>query len=116
VYPVSEPKAPQYWIHNLEHGYVVLAYRCPSGVLGQGDCVTAEEMAEMQSFFDQAPASSNSACPKKVVVVRFDSMDTKFAMLAWGRALLTNDFDIDTALTFTEQWMDHDAVPEKGIC
>ncbi len=116
VYPPSDSKPPEYWIHNLEHGYVVAAYRCPSGVIGQGDCISAEEMAQMQAFFDQAPDSGVAACPKKVVVVRFDSMDTDFAMLAWGRALLTNDFDIDTALTFTEQWMDHDAVPEKGLC
>jgi hypothetical protein len=116
VYPPSDPKAPQYWIHNLEHGYVVVGYRCPSGVLGQGDCVTQEEMNEMQQFFDQAPDSGVAACPTKVVVVRFDAMDTKFAYLAWGRALLTNDFDIDTANTFTEQWMDHDATPEKGAC
>jgi hypothetical protein len=116
VYPPSDAKPPQYWIHNLEHGYVVAAYRCPSGVIGQGDCISTEEMAQMQAFFDQAPASGVAACPKKVVVIRFDSMTTDFAMLAWGRALLTNDFDIDTALTFTEQWMDHDAVPEKGLC
>jgi hypothetical protein len=116
VYPPSDAKPPQYWIHNLEHGWVVAAYRCPSGVIGQGDCISTEEMAQMQSYFDQAPDSGVAACPNKVVVIRFDQMTTDFAMLAWGRALLTNDFDIDTALTFTEQWMDHDAVPEKGSC
>ena len=39
VYGPASEKYPQYWIHNLEHGYVILAYRCPSGVAGQGDCM-----------------------------------------------------------------------------
>lgn len=33
VYPPSvAPKVtPEYWIHNLEHGYVVVSYNCPTG-------------------------------------------------------------------------------------
>jgi uncharacterized protein DUF3105 len=116
VYPPNEEKAPQYWLHNLEHGYVVLAYRCPSGILGTGDCPTQDEMNQMQAWFDQAPVSSNATCPKKVLVVRFDQMNTKFALLAWGRALLTDQFSVDTGLTFVQQWMDHEAVPERRAC
>ena len=70
----------------------------------------------MQAWFDQAPASANAGCPKKVLVVRFDDMSTRFGLLAWGRALLTDQFDLDTALTFAQQWMDHDAAPERGVC
>jgi uncharacterized protein DUF3105 len=114
VYPPNEAKAPGGWVHNLEHGWVVALYRCPSGVLGQGDCPTAEEMAKLQQFFDQSPAQAT--CPKQVIVARFDNMDTRFALLAWGRALLINDFDLDTALTFAQQWMDHEAVPEAPTC
>ena len=51
-----------------------------------------------------------------IVVARFDSMDTRFALLAWGRAYLTNEFDLDTALLFAQQWQDHPAVPEPGLC
>jgi hypothetical protein len=43
-------------------------------------------------------------------------MDTKFAVLAWGRALLTNEFDLDTALLFNQQWQDQPAAPERGSC
>jgi hypothetical protein len=73
-------------------------------------------MDQMQQFFEQAPVSSNATCPKKVLVVRFDSMNTRFALLAWGRALLFDDFNLDTALTFAQQWMDHADVPERGTC
>lgn len=112
VYPKTEEQIPGGWIHNLEHGYVVALYRCPSAT----DCPTDAEMAQLQAFFDQAPTSANALCPDKVIVARFDQMSTRFALLAWGRALLIDQFDLDTALTFAQQWMDHEAVPERGAC
>lgn len=116
VYPANEEQVPGGWLHNLEHGFVIALYRCPSGVLGEGDCISQAELDQMQAFFDQVPDSINPACPTKVIVARFDSMDTKFALLAWGRALLTNDFDLDTALLFNQQWQDQPAAPERGAC
>ena len=111
VYPDSEEQRPGGWIHNLEHGYVVALYRCI-----EGECPSEAEMAQLQAFFDQAPTSVNPTCPTKVIVARFDSMDTRFALLAWGRAYMTDEFDLDTALTFAQQWTDHEAVPERGLC
>ena len=116
VYPANEEQVPGGWLHNMEHGYVVELYRCPSGVIGQGDCISQAEMDEMRAFFDQVPDSINPSCPTKVVVARFDSMNTRFALLAWGRALLTDTFDLDTALLFNQQWQDQPAAPERGIC
>jgi len=116
VYPANEEQVPGGWVHNMEHGYMVALYRCRSGVIGQGDCISQAEMDQLQSFYDQVPDSTNPSCPKKVVVARFDSMNTKFAMLAWGRALLTDTFDLDTALLFDQQWQDQPAAPERGLC
>jgi hypothetical protein len=32
VYPPSNAKlTPEYWVHNLEHGYIVVSYNCPTG-------------------------------------------------------------------------------------
>ena len=72
----------------------------------------------MQAFYDQAPAppSGQGNCDKEVLVARFDSMTTRFAYLAWGRALLTDEFNTDTALTFAQQWMDAGTEPEKSVC
>jgi hypothetical protein len=100
-------------VHNLEHGYIVALYRCPN----DQDCPSDAELAEMRRFFDEAPTSAFAPnCPDKVIVARFDQMQTRFALLAWGRALLLDDFDVDTAKTFAQQWMDHEAVPERGAC
>jgi hypothetical protein len=71
----------------------------------------------MQAFYNQAPAPNPSqGCDREVLVARFDSMDTRFAVLAWGRELLTDNFDLNTALTFAQQWMDAGSEPEKTIC
>jgi hypothetical protein len=116
VYQPAQERAPGYWIHNLEHGYVVLLYRCPSGQLGVGDCVTREEMNAMQALYDESPQPPLSGCAKKVVVARFDSMTTDFALLSWDRALLMDEFDLDKALLYAEQWMEHVAAPEPNVC
>ena len=116
VYGPATEKYPMYWVHNLEHGYVVLAYRCPSGVLGQGDCISQADMAGIQSWYDNAPAPTKSNCATKVLAVRFDSMSTPFALLAWDRALLLDVWQPEQAATFAAQWIDAPTTPELGTC
>jgi hypothetical protein len=111
-YPATEERLPGGWVHNLEHGYVVALYRCENG-----QCPSDAELQQLRRFTEEAPASRvNPACTNKVIAARFDGMDTRYAMVAWGRALLMDEFDLDTALTFAEQWIDHEAVPERGVC
>ncbi len=111
MYPNSTEQTPGGWVHNLEHGWVVALYRCT----GPDDCPSDADMQQLQAFFDQAP-SAQPECDKEVLVTRFDSMDTPFAMVAWGRALLMDHFDLDTALTFAQQWMDAESTPERPTC
>jgi hypothetical protein len=112
VYDRTDERNPGGWIHNLEHGFVVALYRCPS----PDDCPSEAEMSQLQAFFDQAPFSGNEACPKKVLVARLDDMTTRFALVAWNRALLLDEFDLDTALTFAKQWTSDEAAPERNAC
>jgi uncharacterized protein DUF3105 len=107
---------PGGWIHNLEHGYVVLLYSC--GENG-GSCPSTEEMAQLRQFFDRAPKTPGAdQCniPNKVIVARFDGMKSRFALVAWDRVLLMDRFDLDKALTFAEQWIDGPSAPEPGAC
>ena len=115
VYNPANEQAPGGWVHNLEHGAVVVLYRCPSGTLGSGDCATAEEMAQMQQWFDAAPVVNN--CPKQAIVARFDEMATRFAVLSWDRALLVDTFDLAQASAFAQQWTDVSAPEaERLVC
>lgn len=110
--PESEPR-PGGWLHNLEHGYIVLAYRG-----GEGQAPSEEVLGQMRTLFETAPQSNvEAACPpNKLIVVRFDEMDTPFAMLAWDRALMMDSFDPEQALAFYEQWVDSAQAPERGLC
>ena len=116
VYGAQKEQAPGGWVHNLEHGWVVLLYRCPSGVIGQGDCISQDDYNQMQQWYAQAPTPAPSeGCNKEVLVARFDSMNTQFAEVAWGRAYLFDQFNLDNALTFAQQWMDK-FEPEQSLC
>lgn len=106
-YPANEEQVPGGWIHNLEHGTVVLLYR---GTPSDAD------QALMRRWFDEAPAGPQSGCAKKVLVGRLDQMDKPFALVAWGRVLLMDQFHLDTALTFAEQWLEHANAPEPMTC
>jgi hypothetical protein len=113
VYPNNAEQPPGGWVHNLEHGWVALLYSCKNG------CPSDAEMAQMQAWYDAAPVpdpAKNQGCTKEALVARFDSMNTKFALVAWGRALLTDEFNLDTANTFAQQWTDPGSEPEKTTC
>jgi hypothetical protein len=117
VYGPSTEQPPGGWVHNLEHGYVVLAYRCPSGVLGQGDCATQDEMSSMQQWFNAAPIDPTCGT-RKVLVARFDSMKTRFGVLAWNRAFLVDDLgsaNFTLATNFRDAFTSTTA-PEPNNC
>lgn len=113
VYPPGQQQAPGAWVHNLEHGWVAVLYRCPGGRAGAEGCPSEADMQQLQAFLGQAPLKNN--CGPQVLAARFDEMSAPFAMVVWGRVLLMDEFNLDTALTFAQQWMDHEAVPE-AVC
>lgn len=103
--------APQ-WIHNLEHGNVVLLYR------GEPDEAT---LGELRSIMDEAQVSdwsmTNCGPLNKVIALRYDDMDpsVNFAAVAWDRVLLLETFDKEKLLTFANQWQDGPQTPER-VC
>ena len=66
--------ASEYWVHNLEHGYVVILYNCPSG------CST--EFNALHNWYKGLPPAPNFAYPK-VVVLPYPSMNVPFAAVSW---------------------------------
>lgn len=113
-YGAGSERTPGGWLHNLEHGWVVLAYRG-----GEGQAPSEEVMTQMRTFFESAPPSDLAGpcqSPNKVIALRFDEMDTPFAMLSWDRALMMDTFDPEQALAFYEQWVDDEALGERGLC
>jgi hypothetical protein len=114
-YDSSKSLRPGNWVHNLEHGYVVILYK---------DNPPQDVIDSIKEVMDTAKGDAFSqTCgqPNRVIAVRFDDMATPFAVLAWDRALLLDQWDPVAAKTFAEQWQDSPAIPENpaagaGIC
>ncbi len=99
-YGKDDTALPQGWIHNLEHGGIVVLYRCASGDV----CDQAQQDA-LRSLFGSFPPSpvcklppgGNSPSP---VVARFDQMATPYMALVWGRILPLQTLDTAAILGF----------------
>ncbi len=90
VYGPEDQSLPNGWIHNLEHGGLVLLYSCDKG---------ACDPASIQALRDTAAGFPNSAiCDLPAgtvgpVVARFEQMPTRYAALVWDRALYLDTLD-----------------------
>jgi hypothetical protein len=90
VYGPEDQSLPNGWIHNLEHGGLVLLYSCE-----QGACDDAG-IAALQAFDDGFPNSAVCNLTPGVVgpvTARFEDMPTKYAALVWNRALYLDSLD-----------------------
>jgi hypothetical protein len=83
----TEPVPRGFWIHDLEHGGVVIAYNCPGGC--------AAEVAAIESFVSGLPVDPLCSPPvqRRVVVTPDPLLDVKFAAVAWGAALKADCVD-----------------------
>lgn len=95
--PNDTTVGPMNWLHNLEHGGLVILYR------GNGDGATPAGQAAFQSFYDSFPAGPICETPPhqvSPVIARFDQMATPFAALVWGRILPMETWDPALALEY----------------
>jgi hypothetical protein len=82
VYEETQPEG--YWVHNLEHGGVVLLYNCPEG------CPELKE--DLENFYNKAPI--NRCSENRVIVMPYsESMTTPITILAWRRRLNLEQYD-----------------------
>lgn len=67
---------PEYWVHNLEHGYIVVLYNCPSGC--------AQQFTQLRQWYRGLPPDPTGVVPyAKVVILPYPSMTVPFAAVAW---------------------------------
>jgi hypothetical protein len=90
---------PGQWVHNLEHGGIVVAYRCAG-------------TAECDAMFKQAFALYSSV-PKeakhneiKLVTTPYQEMTPKVAVLAWDRELDLASIDAQAVIDFYNTYVD----------
>jgi len=67
---------PQYWVHNLEHGYVVVLYNCPTGC--------AQQFTQLRQWYHGLPPDPAGAVAyAKVIIIPYTQMSVPFAALYW---------------------------------
>jgi hypothetical protein len=92
-YGVHDEAVPdERWVHNLEHGGVVLLYNCPQGC--------AAELAQLKSMVDSYQS-------KWIVLTPNAELPKRFAIVAWWRRIVTDCLDMPTFRTFYEKNVNH---------
>lgn len=96
----DDPVAPGLWIHNLEHGGIVLLYKCP-GAGAECDALKSQLRGLRSSF----PPSSQSRSVK-LVIAPDSAIKTPVVALAWTRRLELPAFDERQLLAFYQAHLD----------
>jgi hypothetical protein len=105
----TEPVPRGFWVHDIEHGAVVLLYNCPSGCNA--------EVAEAETFvagLPSDPACAGGGGPERRIVLTPDPLlDAKWGAAAWGWTLRSSCFEPDV---FAEFVTDHYAHAPEDEC
>jgi hypothetical protein len=85
AYPYTASLPAEYWVHNLEHGYVAVLYRCPQGCDADFQSLRAwlkkqPSDPQLAGLVKQYPQFKPYA---KIIIVPWPSMKPKFAAVAW---------------------------------
>ena len=86
---------PEYWVHNLEHGYIVVLYNCPSG------CDT--QFQQLRAWYRTLPPDTGFQYAK-VVILPYKEMTVPFACVSWDWYYPVPNFAISEVQKF---WLNH---------
>jgi hypothetical protein len=106
IYGPNDTVIPEGWVHNLEHGGLVILYKGADA-----------DQTALKSLFDAVPASpicgfppgGNSPGP---VIARFDQMAWPYAALVWDHVLPMQTIDQAAVLDFFKRYGEVDN-PQK---
>ena len=82
----SAPLPRGFWVHNLEHGAIVISYNCKQGC--------ADDVTRAKAFVASPPADPECGSGgQRVLLVPDPLLDTSWAASAWGWTLRADCFD-----------------------
>lgn len=86
------------WVHNLEHGHIVILYDC-------GGACSAQLLADLQDLFDAAPPSPIFGTTK-LVIAPYDGLPFLLMAIAWDTQLSLAAYDETALLDFYTRHLD----------
>jgi hypothetical protein len=89
----DEPVERGFWVHNLEHGWIVLVYNCPDGC--------DAELARLREVLDARPDLDILLTPDPLLG------GSRFAAISWTWVYAFEDPVVDQLLCFVDQHYDH---------
>jgi hypothetical protein len=92
----TEPIPEEVFVHNLEHGGIVLLYNCPT------PC--PDVVRQLGETVAALPKSKHGHV--KVVITPNSRIKTRFALLAWTRLDEFDRFDRQRVVRFVTAWQD----------
>lgn len=98
-----------YWVHNLEHGSVVVTYNCEDGC--------AEELAAAKTWLASlAPDGLCAGQTPRVLLVPDPLLDVRWAASSWGYTLRADCFDAEAFSDFYVGHAGQAPAPEAAVC
>lgn len=93
----ADPIPPEVWVHNLEHGNIVILFDCP------GDCPQSL-LLDLQSFFTMVQ--------HQTVITRYPGLSTPIMAVAWDVQRSFDAFDAEALRAFHDRRVGQ--APEGG--
>lgn len=92
----------EYWVHNLEHGYVVVLYNCPQGCPNE-----VQQLIAWRKSLPPDPAGQGVIKYAKVVVLPWHTMKVKFAAVSWDWYQGWDSLDLKAVQAFYDNHVGH---------
>ena len=89
-YGPDDERVPNGWVHNLEHGGLVLLYSCDKGACTDPGL---QQLRDLAAGFPNSPVCKLAPGLIGPVITRFEQMPTKYAVLVWDRVMYLDTLD-----------------------
>lgn len=97
----EEEKDDRNLVHSLEHGYIIMHYKCLANIDGS-EASQAANLDECKTRKDQLAGIYEKKGRTKLIVIPRSNLDTNFALTAWNYLDKFDDFDEMRIIKFIE--------------
>jgi hypothetical protein len=103
LYGPNDLAVPPGWVHNLEHGAIVLLYSCKAPEGQTAPACTDDGQQQLQTLLAKWPTSPIcKIAPGQLtpVIARFDQMDSNYTAIVWDKVLPMDQIDENLLFDF----------------